>query len=1044
MLSLILLHFAGACCAPLLVRWLGSRAFLVLALVPAGAAGWALAQYAEVADGEVIRQRWPWMEELGVELAFRCDALALLMVIVIGSVGSLVLIYCAGYFSWAEFGLGQFAGTLTAFAGAMLGLVLADDLIVLYVLWELTTVFSFLLIGHVPERRPNRLAALQALMVTTLGRLAMLVGFLMLGQAAGTFSISGILGRPPPASGGVAVALVLILAGALSKSAVWPFSFWLPGAMAAPTPVSAYLHAAAMVKAGVYLVGRLAPAYADALPWRVTVLSLGAGTMLLGAWRALRERDLKRLLAYGTVSQLGFLIVLFGMGTRDAALAGAALLLAHALFKAPLFLVVGIIDQATGTRHSDRLSGLGRSMPAVCAVAVLAGASMAGLPPMIGFAAKETAFTSLLHGGSAEAWTLAAVTAGSALTTAYTLRFLWGAFATKRAGAHVPDAGEGDSRVAKQPSPLATPLRGASGPFLLAPTAVCSLAGLVLGPAVFGLDQLLSRYADEFPAPESDLQLALWHGFGAALGLSALTWLAGVLLFLAMRPLGRLAERLSVVEGAQVFARSLWSLERASLEVTGAVQRGSLPIYLGTLLAFLIVAQSIAMILDPPWRHVGQVRWFDSLPQFGVVVIICVVAVLCLVSRQRMKAVVLAGVTGYGTAVLYVLHGAPDLALTQFAVETVSLVVFVLVLRRLPARFPSQRRTSTPRRITQTVTGLAAGGFTAVLTYVAGAARMDIPAGPQLAEATADHRLKNIVSTTLVDLRSWDTMGESAVLGVAAVGVTSLVYLRRRPGSAVLSEAPAPGPAPEPASGRGGEPSRTGGSSGSGGSGAGRAESVLGGGTTGRPRAVGAIPRRTWLTASGTLDPERRSVIFEVVARLVFHPIIVLSLYLLFCAENLPGGGFTAGLVAGLALAVRYLAGGRHELAAAAPVDAGFLLGLGLLTMTGTGVVGLVAKGAVLQSGTYYGKLPLIGDFHAATPVLFDTGVYLLVLGVVLDVLRSLGSGIDRRVERDMRDDSGGGPRAGSGSGSGSGWGTGAGSRSGTDRGPRPGGEARP
>uniref|UniRef100_UPI0015EF840A hydrogen gas-evolving membrane-bound hydrogenase subunit E n=1 Tax=Streptomyces albidus (ex Kaewkla and Franco 2022) TaxID=722709 RepID=UPI0015EF840A len=777
MLSLILLHFAGACCAPLLVRWLGSRAFLVLALVPAATAGWALAQFGDTAAGEVTVQHWPWIPELGVQLAFRCDALALLMVLVVGSLGALVLVYCAGYFSWAEFGLGQFAGTLTAFAGAMLGLVLADDLIVLYVMWELTTVFSYLLIGHVPERRPNRLAALQALIMTTVGGLAMLVGFLMLGQAAGTYSISGILDRPPPATGILAVALVLILAGALSKSAVWPFSFWLPSAMAAPTPVSAYLHAAAMVKAGVYLVARLAPAYAGALTWHVTVLALGSLTILLGGWRALRENDLKRLLAYGTVSQLGFLFVLFGTGTYDAALAGTVMLLAHALFKAPLFLVVGIIDHAAGTRHLDRLSGLARSMPVVFVVAVLAAASMAALPPLTGFVAKEAAFTSLMRDGIAGTWTLAALVAGSALTTAYTLRFLWGAFAAKSSAAGDSAGEEAASAVAKQSSPIATPLRGTSGPLLVVPAALCALAGLALGPGVFALGPLLTRYAGEFPVPRDPFRLELWHGFGPALGLSVLAWLAGVLLFLAMRPLARLAEQLPGVEGTQVFARALWSLERASLEVTGAVQRGSLPVYLGTVLAVLITAQSIAMIVDPPWQDVGPVRLFDSVPQLGVVVIICVVAALCVTSRQRMKAVVLAGVTGYGTAVLYVLHGAPDLALTQFAVETVSLVVFVLVLRRLPARFPSRRRASTPRRVTQLVTGVATGVFAAVLTYVAGAARLDSPAGPGLVVATEHEGLKNIVSTTLVDLRSWDTMGESAVLAVAAVGVTSLVYL---------------------------------------------------------------------------------------------------------------------------------------------------------------------------------------------------------------------------------------------------------------------------
>ncbi|OEV08832.1 Na+/H+ antiporter subunit A, partial [Streptomyces nanshensis] len=793
MLSLILLHFAGACCAPLLVRWLGTRAFLVLALIPATALGWAAWQWEGVAAGEAPVERWPWMPALGVELDLRCDALALLMVAVVGGVGALVLVYCAGYFSRPAFSLGQFAGVLTAFAGAMLGLVVADDLIVLYVMWELTTVFSFLLIGHVPERRPNRLAALQALIVTVAGGLAMLVGFVILGEAAGTYRISGILASPPPAHGGVAVALVLILAGALSKSAVWPFSFWLPGAMAAPTPVSAYLHAAAMVKAGVYLVARLAPAYAGAPPWQATVLALGGATMVAAGWRALREKDLKRLLAYGTVSQLGFLTVLTGTGTRDAALAGAAMLLAHALFKAPLFLVVGIIDHATGTRQADRLSGLARSMPAVCAVAVTAGASMVALPPMLGFAAKEAAFDALLHTGGAgtpgppvPALVTAAVTAGSALTTAYTLRFLYGAFATKPGGdgLHAP-----------------TPMRARTGLLLTVPAALCALAGAALGPGVTVIAPLLERHARTVPAhgEGAPYRLALWHGAGPALLLSAVAWAAGVALFLAARSASGLGRRLAVPEGRRVFARTLWTLERTALEVTGSVQRGSLPVYLGTVLAVLIVAQSAAVITDPPWQHTGPLRWYDSFPQLGVAVVVCTVAALCVTARQRMTAVVLAGVTGYGTAVLYVLHGAPDLALTQFAVETVSLVVFVLILRRLPARFPDERRTSALRRVTRFVTGLAAGGFAAAMTYVAGTARVAEPAGPGLTTVTSAEGLKNVVSTTLVDLRSWDTLGESAVLGVAAVGVTSLVFLRRRTGSPVTAWPAAPETLPAPA-----------------------------------------------------------------------------------------------------------------------------------------------------------------------------------------------------------------------------------------------------
>ncbi|WP_344562636.1 Na+/H+ antiporter subunit A [Streptomyces axinellae] len=1028
MLWLIVVHFAGACGAGPLVRWLGPRAFVLLAAAPGAAAVWAAAQWGSLtegaggADGGALTAHWPWIPSLGVGLALRCDALALLMVLIAGGIGALVMVYCAGYFAPGERRLGEFAGTLTAFAGAMLGLVLADDLIALYVLWELTTVFSFLLIGHGSERRTNRRAALQALLVTTLGGLVMLVGFLMLGRAAGTYRISRMLADPPPPSGLVAAGLVLVLVGALSKSAVWPFSFWLPGAMAAPTPVSAYLHAAAMVKAGIYLIARLAPGFADVVPWRALVLVLGAVTMLLGGWRALRETDLKLLLAFGTVSQLGFLTLLVGDGTREAALAGTAMILAHALFKAPLFLVVGVIDHATGTRDLNRLSGLGRSLPWLCAAATLAGLSMMGLPPLLGFAAKEAAISSLLHGGAAgapEYAAPAAVVAGSALTTAYTLRFLWGAFARK--GGSPPL------------EPVTAPPGARTSALTFLPPALCALCGLALGPGVAALDPLLARYADTFPPTGPASHLALWHGIGPALGLSALAWVLGAALFLAGRPLAALGDTLSQVDGDQVFARSLWSLERLSLQLTGLVQRGSLPVYLGTALVVLLGFEGVQLAVGKPWSDLPPPRWYDSVPQLVVAIGVAAVGVLCVMARQRLKAAVLAGVTGYGAGVLYVLHGAPDLALTQFAVETVSLIVFVLVLRRLPARFPDGAQVWRLRRAVQLLFSVAAGALVAGLIHLTLVARVADPTGPRLLAATSHEGLKNIVATTLVDLRAWDTMGESAVLAVAAIGVTSLVYLRRR--ARVPVALPVPG-----SEGTGA------GAGAAGGEGAGSASVALGDAsarhTVGRRdawklpaepaghalRHSPVAPRRTWLAASVTLAPEGRSVMFEVMARLVFHPIVVLSLYLLFCAENLPGGGFTAGLVAGLALAVRYLAGGRLELAAAAPVDAGFLLGLGLLILTGTGLAGLFLGGSVLASGTVHGHLPLAGKIHAASPVLFDSGVYLLVLGVVLDVLRSLGSEIDRRMEREREkrararqddqlspDPSGPGPRGGDG-----------------------------
>ncbi|MFC8231460.1 proton-conducting transporter membrane subunit, partial [Streptomyces sp. NPDC057284] len=496
MTALIVCHFVLAVCAAPLVRRLGSRAFVVLALPPAAATVWAATQWNTAASGGSVTWSWRWMPAYDVFVELRLDALAELMVLLAAGIGALVLLYCASYFSDDAPRLAGFAGNLLAFAGAMLGLVLADDLITLYLFWELTTVFSYLLIGYSSEQKHSRRSALQALTVTTLGGLAMLVGFLILGQAAGTYRISAIVADPPATSLAISVAVVLILCGALSKSAIWPFSLWLPNAMAAPTPVSAYLHAAAMVKAGVYLVARLAPGFADVPVWRPVVLVLGGATMLLGGWRALRLNDLKLVLAYGTVSQLGFLTLLAGIGNRDAALAAAVMILSHALFKAPLFLVTGIVDHAAGTRDLRRLSGIGRALPYVCAVAVLAAASMAALPPLLGFAAKEAAFDALLHGDAADRWALAVTVAGSTLTVAYAVRFVWGAFARK--------AGVED-----------TPVHRVSWAFL-APPALLALCGLVLGPGVGRVQRLLGAYADEFPVPAHPYHLALWHGFGTA------------------------------------------------------------------------------------------------------------------------------------------------------------------------------------------------------------------------------------------------------------------------------------------------------------------------------------------------------------------------------------------------------------------------------------------------------------------------------------------------------------------------------------------------
>ncbi|GIJ76310.1 multicomponent Na+:H+ antiporter subunit A [Micromonospora phaseoli] len=928
MLALVAVHALTAVIAPALVRLWGRNALYLVALVPGATLVWALTHTAGVRSGDPVVETVPWVPQLGLELALRMGTLSWLMVVLVGGVGALVLAYSARYFRNDDPGLGRFAAVFVAFAGAMLGLAVSDDLLLLYVFWELTTVFSYLLIGSDPAKRASRRAAMQALLVTTLGGLAMLAGFVMLGQHAGTYRWSEIAGNLP-GGGYLTVAALLILLGALSKSAIFPFSFWLPGAMAAPTPVSAYLHAAAMVKAGVFLVALLGPALAAAAPWRPVLLATGLLTMFLGGWAALRQVDLKLLLAYGTVSQLGLLMVILGAGTRDTALAGAAMVLAHALFKATLFLTVGVIDHTAGTRDLRELSGLGRRAPALAVVAGLAAASMAGLPPMAGFVAKEAAVEALLHGGVVDLVVLAGVLLGSVLTVAYTLRFLWGAFADK-------------------PGIEATEAKPLSWPFL-APTAVLALAGVAVGLLAPAVDRLLTPYADLYPSAEPGYHLALWHGLTPALGLSALAVAGGLGLFhLLRRETVRASLRLPF-DGAAGYQKLIAGVDRLAVELTGATQRGSLPFYLGVILVVLVLLPGGALLAGAPWS--GGFHLWDTPLQAVAGAVVVVAAVMAACALRRLTAMILVGVAGYGIALMFILHGAPDLALTQFLVETVTIVMFVLVLRRLPVKF-SERPIRASRR-GRVAIGVAVGAVTAGMAYVAAGARVAEPVSVGFPdEAVSYGGGKNVVNVTLVDIRAWDTMGEIAVLVVAATGVASLIFRRARD----LDR-------------RGDIP------------GGGRTE-------TARPR---------WLTTGATARAQ--SVILQVVTRLLFHAIVLFSIYLLFSGHNAPGGGFAAGLVAGLALAVRYLAGGRTELNGAAPVDAGVVLGAGLFVAVGTGVAAMLLGGEFLQSALLDFHLPVLGHIHFVTSVFFDVGVYLIVVGLVLDILRSLGAEMDRQQE---------------------------------------------
>lgn len=950
LLTLIVAHALVGVTAGVWTRLLGRNAFVLAALAPLAGFVWLCTKAPVVLGGGAYIEVWPWIADLRVTLAFHLGLLQWILALIVTGIGFVVLMYCRWYFSKPP---ARTLGLLVAFAAAMLGLVAADDLVLLYVFWELTTVFSYLMIGHDSSRRANRAAATTALIVTTTGGLAMLVGIVSFGVQTGTFRLQEVLAAAPegPAA---AIAALLMLVGALSKSALAPFHFWLPGAMAAPTPVSAYLHAATMVKAGVYLVAALAPAFADVFWWREIVAVLGAVTMILGGWRALRQTDLKLLLAYGTVSQLGFITLLVGLGTQAAGLAGLAMLVAHALFKATLFLTVGVIDHATGTREIPQLHGLARRMPVLAVAAGLAAASMAGVPPLFGFVAKEAALDALVrvadgtdHVGFVPAPSVllvAAVVIGSTLTVAYSLRFWWGAFGFRRHRVEVP-----------------TKHRPTAG-FILWPVLL-GVTCLVGGFAGGVLTEVMMPYSLTIPDGEKPHTLALWHGFTLPLVLSMAALAGGALLFWQRDAVGRVQNTFPPVPAAADFYRwSMRLLDVLAVEVTARVQRGSLASYLSTILGVFVLVVGGTLLVAPRWDV--EFVWFESWGQVAVALVICVAAISLISVRGRVRAVLTVAVTGYGTALMFLMHGAVDLALTQVAIETASALVFLLVLRMMPKYFTDRPLQSS--RWWRMMLAIGVGATTTAAVMYAAASRTAQPASVGLERAAYEIGYgRNVVNVILVDTRAWDTLGELSVLVVAATGAASLIFLRSR--------------VQQRRSNRG----RT-------------VNQGLG----------------TWLRASRSLDPAARSLIFEVITRLLFAVMIVVSVFLLISGHNWPGGGFAGGVLAGLALIVRYLAAGGRELEEAAPVDAGRLLGVGLFIAAGSALFPWAVGGRIFQSYDIHVHLPVLeavptpwgpvnafGDLHLVSSTVFDIGVYLVVIGMILDLVRSLGAGIDQQED---------------------------------------------
>ncbi|MEJ6555462.1 Na+/H+ antiporter subunit A [Microbacterium esteraromaticum] len=962
MLLLLAVFLAGSVILPFLVRWLGAQAFVLGALIPAAAFVHTLVQTPRVMDArDAPFESYSWIPQLGLNLSMRMDVLGWVLTLIVTGVGALVLLYCRWYFFDDGREVGQFAGVLLGFAGAMYGLVLTDDLVMLVMFWELTSILSYLLIGHYRRRAASRRAALQALLVTTLGGLVMFVGVILLVIEAGTASIRELLALAPTGPL-VDAAVVMLLIGAITKSALFPFHFWLPGAMAAPTPVSAYLHAAAMVKAGIYLIARFAPIFAMSAPWRPIVITLGVLTLLLGGIQALRETDLKRILAFGTVSQLGFFAVAVGYGTPAAALAGLALVIGHALFKSALFLIVGVIDRQLSTRDIDELSGLGRQAPVMATAAFISIASMMGVAPTIGYVAKESTLAALLEDaqhGSIWGWVaLIGATIGAVLTAAYGCRFLWGAFWRKRDrdGAAMPETAWPDPPVG----------------FLSAPIVLAGLT-IAAGIGAPAVDVALQGYATSL-GPEEPGHLALWHGLEPALLLSIGAIAAGIGVFvLSIRTRWDRRRRMLPFTAADAYYLVMRGVDRLSVLTTSLTQRGSLPLYVGTIFVVLLAAEATALVAALPER-LALSAWHTPV-QIVVAPVMAVAGIVAVRARKRYTGVVLVSVTGLGMVVLFATSGAPDLALTQILVETVTMVTFALVLRRLPSRMGEHN--ASVGRIPRAVLAIGVGVVMASVAIVATQARMFDPISlnfPQLAYDLGHG--KNVVNVALVDLRGWDTMGELSVLVLAATGVASLVFVTHRadllsatrdlPETTRRSTARRPlvetdqGPRFQTTENRG------------------------------APRA--------WLVSGQQVKAENRSLLLEVIVRVLFHTIILVSIYLLFAGHNLPGGGFAGGLVAGMALVMRYIAGGRWELGAAAPTDAGRLLGAGLVLAVGAALVPLFFGMAPLQSAVWEAEVPLLGHLEFVSSTIFDVGVYLTVIGLVLDVLRSLGAEVDRQA----------------------------------------------
>ena len=754
--SLVALPFLGALLPPLFKSRLRLDPAIGAALVAGLALACLVSLTAAPFKGETLIVAWPWLPSVGLELAFRFDGLGMLFAYLIVGIGLLIILY-ARYYLKAKDATGRFYAFLLLFMGAMLGVVLSENLLLLLVFWELTSLVSFLLIGYWKHDVEARQGARLAFFVTGGGGLALFAGFLLLGHIVGSFSLSDVLLAGPAIKSHplYTPTLVLILVGAFTKSAQFPFHFWLPHAMAAPTPISAYLHSATMVKAGIFLLARLFPALSGTDMWFTLVGGAGVITLVMGAYHALWQHDIKGLLAYSTISHLGLITLLFGLGTSLGAIAGVFHIMNHAVFKASLFMAAGIIDHETGSRDMRKINGLFKYMPYTAVLAIVAAAAMAGVPLLNGFISKEMFFQEAVDltrlGYTGYGLPVAAVIAGVG-SVAYSSRFIHDVFFN----------GEpiGLTKTPHEPPRwMKVPVE-----FLVVLVIAVGVApAYTVGPILDVVAaSVLQRGLPEF-------SLSPWHGFNLAFAMSLVALIGGVIVYALRQRIFALHDRFfPEVSGRNLTEGALHRVFHLAGRVNAFIDNGSLQRYV-FLLVLSALATGVAGFYGQPLFGPAATQALDvQTLAYGVFLIAGAIAtVMC--HRSRVIAVVVMGVVGLMVSLLFVRFSGPDIAMTQLLVEFATIMLILLALFFLPWRSPVD--SSSARRIRDAVTALLAGAGVGALSYALLTRPFHSISEFFIAEAKPGGGGTNIVNVILVDFRGFDTLGEITVLGIAAVGI---------------------------------------------------------------------------------------------------------------------------------------------------------------------------------------------------------------------------------------------------------------------------------